>query len=66
MACYSNLDHIVNVSYRTRRYSVEPKTSKYVKGYGVLSFGRNLSNKYGKQLLDTAKQTRLDALDECS
>ena len=34
--------------YRTR-------TRKYVKGYGFLSFGRNLTNKYGKQLLNTAK-----------
>ena len=35
-------------------YSIEPKTRKYVKGYAYLSFARNLSNKYGKQLLDTA------------
>ena len=39
-------------------YSIEPKTRKYVKGYGFLSFARYLSNKYGKQLLDTG----LDAL----
>ena len=32
------------------RYSVEPRTRKYVKGYGFLSFARNLSNKYGKEL----------------
>ena len=37
-------------------YSTEPRTRKYVKGYGSLSFGRNLSKKYGKQLLDTAKK----------
>ena len=30
-------------------YSIEPKTRKYVKGYGFLSFAR----KYRKQLLDT-------------
>ena len=35
------------------RYSIEPRTRKYVKGYGFLSFARNLSNKYKKQLLDT-------------
>ena len=23
-----------------RRYSIEPRTSKYVKGYGLLSFAR--------------------------
>ena len=31
------------------RYSIEPKDSRYVKGYGLLSFarniGKNLSNK---------------------
>ena len=34
---------------------------KYVKGYGFLTFARNLSNKYGKKLLDTATKTGLDA-----
>ena len=37
-------------------YSIESRTReyvKYVKGYGFLSFARNLSNKYRKQLLDT-------------
>ena len=29
------------------RYSIEPRTRKYVKGHGFLSFTRNLSNKYG-------------------
>ena len=37
-----------------RQYSVEPRTRKYVKGYGFLSFAR----KYKRQLLDT----RLDSL----
>ena len=32
-----------------RRYSIEPRTRKYVEGYGFLSFAR----KYKKQLLDT-------------
>ena len=32
-----------------RQYSIEPRTTKYVKGYGFLSFAR----KYKKQLLDT-------------
>ena len=31
------------------RYSVEPRTRKYVKGYGFLPFGR----RYTKKLLDT-------------
>ena len=43
------------------RYSIEPRTRKYVKEYGFLSFARNLSNKYGKQLLDTAAKTGLYA-----
>ena len=46
----------------TRRCFVEPRTIKYVKGYAFLSFARNLSNKYRKQLLDTATKTRIDAL----
>ena len=36
----------------TRRYSIGPTMRKYVKGNGFLSFSRNLSNKYGKRLLD--------------
>ena len=32
-----------------RQYSIEPRTTKYVKGYRFLSFAR----KYKKQLLDT-------------
>ena len=36
------------------RYSIEPRTRKYVKGYGFLPFAR----KYRKQLLDAG----LDAL----
>ena len=38
-------------------YFIEPKTRKYVKGYGFSSFARNLSKKYGKQLLDTGTKT---------
>ena len=43
-------------------HSIEPRTRKYVKGYGVLSLGRNLSNKYRGQLLNAVTKTRLDAL----
>ena len=28
------------------RYSIELKTRKYVKGYGFLSFAKNIENKY--------------------
>ena len=37
------------------RYFIEPRTRKYVKGYGFLSFSENIK----KQLLDTG----LDALE---
>ena len=43
-----------------KRYSKESRTRKYFKRYGFLSFTRNLSNKYGKKLLDTATKTRSD------
>ena len=32
------------------RYSTEPRFRKYVKAYGLLSFARKFSNKYGKKL----------------
>ena len=48
------------------RYSIEPRDRIYVKGYGFLSFakniGKNLSNKYGKNLLDSAKKSTTDAI----
>ena len=50
------------LSLATRSYFKEIRTKRYVKEYGLLSFPRNLSNKYGKQLLDTALKTGLDAL----
>ena len=28
------------------RYSIKPKKRRYVKGYGILSFATNLTNKY--------------------
>ena len=47
-------------------YSIEPRERGYVKGYGVLSFARNLgtysikvaknlNNKYGQKLADSAE-----------
>ena len=42
----------------------------YVKGYGVLSFAKNmgkiLSNKYGQKLLDSAKKSATDAIKTAS
>ena len=47
------------------RYSLEPGGRIYVKGYGFLSFaknmGKSLSNKYGQKLLDSAKKSTTDA-----
>ena len=54
-------------------YSIEPRERRYVKGYGFLSFARNqgthstkvaknLSNKYGQKLADSAKEPATDAL----
>ena len=53
-------------SLATRHYSMEPRTRKHVRGYGFFWLARNLSNKYGKQLLDTAAKTGLDALKTAS
>ena len=42
------------------RYSIESRI--YVKGYGFLSFAKNIGNKYGKKLFDTAKKSTTDAI----
>ena len=44
------------------RYFIEARTKKFVKGYGFLSFARNLSNKHKKMLLNTT----LDSLKTAS
>ena len=44
------------------RYSIEPRERRYVKGYGFLSFARNLNNKYGQTLADSAKKSAIDAI----
>ena len=48
------------------RYSIEPRDRIYVKGYGFLSFaknmGKSLSNKYSQKLLDSAKKSTTDAI----
>ena len=55
------------------RYSIEPRERKYVKRYGFLTFARNLgthatkvaknlNNKYGQKLHDSAKKSATDAL----
>ena len=49
-----------------RRYSIAPRTRKYIKRYEFLSFAKNLSNKYGKQLLDSATKSELNSLKSTS
>ena len=52
------------------RYSIEPRERVYIKGYGFLSFakniGKNLINKYGQKLLDSAKKSTADAMKTTS
>ena len=47
-------------------YSIEPLDKRYVKGYGFLSFakniGKNISNKYSQKLVDDAKKSATDAI----
>ena len=47
-------------------YSIEPRDKIYIKGYGFLSFAKNmgkiLSNKHGQKLLDSAKKSTTDAI----
>ena len=44
------------------RYSIKPRERRYAKGYGFLSLARNLNNKYGQNLADSAKKSATDAL----
>ena len=48
------------------RYSTEPKFRKYVKGYVFLSFARKFGDKYGKNLMDAATKTGIDAAKNAS
>ena len=52
------------------RYSTQPRDRIYVKGDGFLSFaknmGKNLSNKYGQKLLDSAKKSTTEAIKTVS
>ena len=54
-------------------YSIEPRERRYVKDYGFLSFAKNmgtpatrvaknLNDRYGQKLADTAKKSATDAL----
>ena len=52
------------------RYPFEPRDRIYAKGYRFLSFAKNmdknLSNKYGQKLLDSAKKSTTDAIKTAS
>ena len=52
------------------RYSMEPRDRIYVKGYGFISFakniGKNLFNKYSQKIIDTAKKSATDAIKTAS
>ena len=59
------------------RYPIEPRKRRHVKGCGFLSFARdigthaakgakNMSNKYGQKLADTAKKSETDAIKTAS
>ena len=52
------------------RYSIEPKDRMFVKGYGFLSFAKdmskNLSNKYSQKLLNRAKKFTTDTIKTAS
>ena len=51
-------------------YLIEPRDKIYVKGYGFLSFaknmGKSLSNKYGQKLFNSAKKSTTDAIKTAS
>ena len=58
-------------------YSTEPKDIIYIKGYGFLSFAKNIgthatnvaksfSSKYGQKLLESAKKSLTDAIKTAS
>ena len=48
------------------RHSIKPKGGIYVKGYGFLSFAKNMgkhvSSKYGQKRLENAKKSTTDAI----
>ena len=51
-------------------YSIKPKDRRYVKGYGFVSFAKNidknLSNKYSQKLLDSTEKSTADATKTAS
>ena len=48
------------------RYSIEPKDRIYVKGYGFMSFAKNIGNKYSQKSFDTARESTTEAIETAS
>ena len=52
------------------KYWIEPRDGVYLKGYGFLSFaknmGKSLNNKYGHKLLDSAEKSTTNAIKTAS
>ena len=61
---------IKQFGYYRMRYSIEPSYRRYVKGYGFLSFpkniGKNISSKYSQKLVDSAKKSATNAIKTAS
>ena len=48
------------------RYSVEPRDRINLKGYGFLSFAKNMNNRHSQKIFDTAKSSTTDAMKTAS
>ena len=48
------------------RYSTETRFRRYFQGYGVLLFVRRFGDKYGKEIMNTATKTGIDAAKTAS
>ena len=48
------------------RYSVEPGDRINLKGYGFLSFAKNMNNEHSQKIFDTAKSSTTDVMKTAS
>ena len=48
------------------KYSIQPRDRIYVKGYGFMSFAKNVSNKYSQKIIDTTKKSAMNAIKTAS
>ena len=44
------IDLTLKIGYYKMRYSIEPRDRRYVKGYGFLSFAKNIGKNIGKNI----------------